>query len=527
MSEYPMVRKLFGINGDGWSTPASTLNACWSALGAGASGLALTMFGTRDGVVVCAPANDLRDYCDQAVAVSALTVAELRLLDAGYRFRSTELDAQGQPTGKRGEDTPWRARGADDTGLKARAAVYFPELREVLELFGRRTEIILMLPASHRDVTESLIDELLSLLSRFGLLERVILCGEAVQLQAIHDRHARARLLLDMRSNESSYSAIESISPMGVLMNVEQLGHTPKLQVHNHLSLYLASATMPYVPSPTALAILRQLDGHVAGYLSHSVLPCADLLRGRALVFHEDFAGAAFNTRYWSAGYSHINTETSIYIRDGLHIDICQGQTYSGAAAILTLPIEGDFDAQVTFEVSHPHQATTFEMAAIGIDPGYHHPDLSKPLNTRTVNLTFDVHGAPPYASSERDQDDGFRCGWNNSFNFAKFGDPHGTEKDADWIASSANMYNKYGRDVGNGGSDNPRGRLRLVRSGAVFNSYYRDQPNHEWVCSGSMLVSTLPPNAFVRLAAKHWGKLKEDVPANAVTFSDFSLYQY
>ena len=131
------------------------------------------------------------------------------------------------------------------------------------------------------------------------------------------------------------------------------------------------------------------------------------------------------------------------------------------------------------------------------------------------------MHGAPPYASSERDQNDAFRCGWNNSFNFAKFGGKASPE----WEASSSNMYNKYGRGVGDGSPANPNGKLRLTRKGDLFNSYYRDAHNSEWVCSGTMLVQNLPTTTYLRLAAKHWHKI-DPAPGNVVSFWDFTFSQ-
>lgn len=157
-------------------------------------------------------------------------------------------------------------------------------------------------------------------------------------------------------------------------------------------------------------------------------------------------------------------------------------------------------------------------MAAICIDPGYHHMDNSD-LNTRNINLTFDVHGASPYASSERDEDDGFRCGWNNGFNLTKV--------DYSWEASSVNMYNKYGRDVGIGDPDSPEGTLRLIRNGSVFSSYYKDKYNDAWVCSGVMLIQNMSDDIYLRLAAKHWNKGGNPPPENDVRFYRFRLYQF
>ena len=166
--------------------------------------------------------------------------------------------------------------------------------------------------------------------------------------------------------------------------------------------------------------------------------------------------------------------------------------------------------------VENPCAGTTFELAAIGIDPGYF--NIDNPTNARKVNLTFDVHGAPPYASSERDEDDGFRIGWNNCYNLTRI--------DNDWRARSANMYNKYSRDVGYARQDSPSGSLRLTRNGSIFNAYYKDKFNPTWVCSGSALVPNLGEDVYIRLAAKHWQK-GDIPPANTIVFKNFRLYQY
>ncbi|MEM6987143.1 MAG: hypothetical protein AAF499_11455, partial [Pseudomonadota bacterium] len=190
-----------------------------------------------------------------------------------------------------------------------------------------------------------------------------------------------------------------------------------------------------------------------------------------------------------------------------------------GGGAATVVPLHGDFDATVDFEVAHPAQGTTLELAAIGIDAGYHNIDNSN-LGSRTVNLTFDVHGAPPYASSERDQNDGFRCGWNNAYNL--------TQIAPDWEARSVNMYNKYTRDVGDGSPANPTGSLRLVRHGPLFAGYYRDAHNREWVGSGAMLVASMPDDCYLRLALKHWKKASAPVPpANHIVFSNFKVRQW
>jgi hypothetical protein len=283
------------------------------------------------------------------------------------------------------------------------------------------------------------------------------------------------------------------------------------------IKLLLSSEKAPLAPTPAQFAKVVELKA-LTGLCFRSVEACVEMVTPPAEVLADDFAGTRIDRTTWSCGYSHQNQDTQISQCDGLTITIKQGGAYSGGAAVTRLPIHGRFDARVDFHVAHPHQGTTFEMAAIGIDPGYFHIDNTD-LNSRKVSLTFDVHGAPPYASSERDEDDGFRLGWNNGYNLTKF--------DPDWAAASVNMYNKYSRDVGDGAKDNPAGSLRLVRHGSVFNAYYKDKYNQEWVCTGAELIPNLGPDIHLRLAAKHWNKGGRPAPHNQVIFSNFRVFQF
>ncbi|WP_188151901.1 hypothetical protein [Teredinibacter waterburyi] len=553
--------KIYGSNGDCWAHAASTVESCWSALGAGADGLHLKIFATKTGELVCAPANQLQDYCGDDVCVSQLQLRELQQLDAGYSFRSTQLDERGQATGVRGDDTPWRALRLPEevkksTKLKDRAALRFLLLEDALTMFGRRAELLLQLPNDDYPEIEQLAQNLVAQLGQFGLVHRCKVIASEKQcrylLGASSNPAAKQTLpesAIIINAGELKVTAaivkvLVEVGAKALLVNIEQLMQLNRTDLATlsavaekaNLHWYIQSTTMPYAPSPAAVKALARYSLIIMGYLTMGVLPTVERLRPRAETFSEDFAGRELNLNYWRAGYSHINQETELSVHDGFIIRIAEGKQYSGGAAMLTLPLNGDFDASVAFAVLNPHQATTFELAAIAIDPGYHNMNNSK-LNTRNVNLTFDVHGAPPYASSERDQNDAFRCGWNNSYNLTKIGVDQKTDDpdvkpnpDKAWEASSVNMYNKYGRGVGDGSKAvlpdvYATGYLRLVRSGTVFNSYYRDGHNQEWVCSGSMLVSSMPEDCFLRLAAKHWAKVKP-APSNEIVFREFSLRQ-
>jgi glycerophosphoryl diester phosphodiesterase len=532
---YPVVGNIYALNGDGWALPASTMESFWSALGAGANGLVLNLFLTKDNVLVCAPDANLQSSCGVDIDISDLTLAELQAYDAGKTFRSTQLDADGQPTGIRGDDTPWQGL-QQDYPLKTRIALMHPAFENVLQTFARRTEITAVLPDNTYAKISALIATLLKLLADYGLQQRIAICGTQEQLVQVRERSSQVELVLDV---SSSLLTLDVIEPLLVLdcailqttlqqleiMSGPDLAELIATTSDENIGWRFVLPEMPWAPTPAAIDRLEQLPCLIDGLVTLGTLPSVNAIAPRSLVFKESFAGQQLDSKRWSGGYSHINSETRISLDDELIIDIAEGSVYSGGAAIALLPIHSDFDATVSFHVANPHQATTFELAAIAIDPGYNHLNNTD-LNTRNVNLTFDVHGAPPYASSERDQNDGFRCGWNNSFNLTKFGEKNDPSKDADWIAASGNMYNKYGRDVGDGSTQSLEGELRLVRSGAIFNTYYRDKHNAEWVCSGSMLVQNMPQDVYLRLAAKHWHKV-DPAPGNTVRFRHFAVRQY
>ena len=532
---YAAVEKIYALNGDCWSTPASTIESFWSALGAGANGLVLNLFLTKDEVLVCAPESNLLNSCGVDVEISQLSLSELQSYDAGKTFRSTQLDEDGQATGLQGDDTPWQAL-QQEYPLKDRVAVVHPALELVLQLFGRRTSITLQLPDENYSDIEPLVKVLVAMLDRFGLQGRVAISGLLQQLDLTRSLSDDAELFVDFSSTLLDLDVIEQMNVLrisGMQVTLQQLNDMPGPELAELIAISneqdigwrFVLPDMPWSPTAAALDQLQALPCLMDGLVTRGVLPTVNAVAPRAVIFEEKFSGNELDLTRWSSGYSHINSETKITVDDELIISIAEGEVYSGGAAIALLPIHGDFDTSVSFKVEHPHQATTFEIAAIAIDPGYSHLDNTD-LNTRNVNLTFDVHGAPPYASSERDQNDGFRCGWNNSYNLTKFGDDKAERKDAEWIAASGNMYNKYGRDVGDGSTENLDGCLRLVRCGSVFNTYYRDKHNSEWVCSGSMLVQSMPEDVYIRLAVKHWHKV-HPAPENTVHFNDFEIRQY
>lgn len=477
---------VYGLHGNSHTAPADTLVGYWSALGAGAAGFVAGLQLAADGTVVCRPDGQYD----------------------GRQFTSTPLDDMHRPTGDSGLDLPWE-----------KAWPGHPSLDEMLRLFGRRTKIVLSLAEKQSVQEERLIAEkTLASVTAFGLAERVMVMGGKRTCEFFRERLPGAVTALRVGYDAKVEDAVGDAGQC----RADYLVVAPE-QITEATARQLAAAQLEilligrdYAISPAECIRTAEI-ARIGGLLVRSVDRGVGLVEPPALVLADDFAGRNINQAIWSCGYSHANSDTLISQDDGLIIAIAAGGDYSGGAAVSTLPVHGRFDARVDFQVDSPQKATTFELAAIGIDPGYFCIENTT-LTTKNVNLTFDVHGAPPYASSERDEDDGFRIGWNNGFNLTRI--------DADWSASSVNMYNKYGRNVGSGHAQNNTGTLRLVRNGAVFCAYYKDTRNKEWVCSGAALVPSLGVDVFIRLAAKHWKK-GGTPPANRVIFRNFKLFQF
>lgn len=239
-------------------------------------------------------------------------------------------------------------------------------------------------------------------------------------------------------------------------------------------------------------------------------------------LLRDNFAAGA-RSQHWVFGYSNPLAESFIHFGPtsdpGFVIDMPQGYGYSGGGGVLRMPLVTAFDARVHFEADNTGPGLAFELAGITIDPPrgslIDHHDTSE---DKYRSLVFDVHGAPPYVSSECDEGDGFRISWNMASNATYF---------IDQQPASMNMYNRYGEDVGEPQSGQPiAGELRLVRQGDFWASYVRSTADAPWRCTGTLHFPGLPPRIYLRVGAKHWPKLADaGASANRVRFTQFSVY--
>jgi len=512
-----MTLRLWALGGESISAPEDTLPAYWNAIVEGADGIVITLQLSKDNEIVCCRHRTLKETCDDDRPISKVNAEELATLDAGARFQSTVLNDNLQAS-SRGADFPW-------VGKRKHQRLYHPRLEEVLLLLSRRSQLILQVDSSVESRIDALLKALKTLIVRFIPIASIVLLGDTKTILCAQKLNIDVEFALRGEANlvDDQVSAKE-LSCAYLHVDMDQvLDHTGSLLLSdderhdNDVPLILCTSRIPQTFSPQNLETVKKLTC-VPGIICQAIRDTQRYLTPVAQTVHDDFTGSEVNQKLWACGYSQVSRDATITQDDGLIIDLKEGDEYAGAAALSTYAIVGNFSAKIDFEVANPFQGTTFELAVIQIDPGYHNMN-NENLSRRKVNLTFDVHGAAPYVSSECDEENGYRIGWNNGPALASF--------DARFNPSSSNIYNKYSRDVGEGATPGSTGCLMLTRNRGLFSAYYQDKNNAGWVLSGVASVPTLCDEVFIRIAAKHWPKRGNTPPSNKIVFRRYRLEQY
>ncbi|MDO8336161.1 MAG: hypothetical protein Q7T74_05285 [Candidatus Saccharibacteria bacterium] len=236
-------------------------------------------------------------------------------------------------------------------------------------------------------------------------------------------------------------------------------------------------------------------------------------------VKHEDNFDGPELSLFWTGGHFNRSDEVRMEINKGLIIDFEQGAQYASAGVVSKKAIDGDFEAELKFIVKNPVHGSTFELAAIQVAP---------PLKTTIPSLiitdahrVYNVHGSPPYISSEFDECDGWRIGWN-------YGNKQGGwDANGEWL--SDNSDNEYGESKLGPVTGETSGWLKLSRkNGTEWRVSCRKFDTDDWIEVDSQITELLSGPIYLRLVAKHWVKHRIGAtiaPANSVLFSDFKLW--
>jgi glycerophosphoryl diester phosphodiesterase len=136
--------------GGGRLRPEATLPAFEHALSVGADVIEFDVHASSDGVVVVIHDDTVDRTTDGSGAVSGMSFAELRMLDAGYEFTPDD-----------GQTFPYRGMG-----------IQIPTLDEVLEAFPDQYYLIEI-----KQYEPSIVPEVLAILEAHSVLDRVIIAS--------------------------------------------------------------------------------------------------------------------------------------------------------------------------------------------------------------------------------------------------------------------------------------------------------------------------------------------------------------
>ena len=494
------------------------------AIVAGADALRLPVRLSSDGYAVVLEDETVDRLAGKKGAVASLTLKELRALDFGATFKSS--DGKPFPYRARVETLPMLLDALPDD------VWYFIDVKPEADT-KRRKQL-------GQQVAKAAVNR--------GIDARLVLYSNDATVRA------EARKVSDR-------IALAADAPDGVdaiVVSLEQVLANPKIGAPVRLGAIVVSPETRF--GAEQYDKLRKL-ATVWGVTTNSILDSARHTRpgwvwvdekwGQSAAKHEDV-----NANTWRIGYAKYNPEKfcHVYPDKGLHIEIkpydkpivtpptgdpvkdkLQQLTeddwnalrtwpfYSGGGAGFVPGVRGDFSAEVDIESAFATQATTVELAAVNVDPATHIAPWKEvngkwianvPSSFRDKHTFYDPHGAPPFVGVEHDEDDGWRINWNL-----------GTDYDS----------NQYGRASGDG--KQLKGRMRLDRRGNEWAAFYRPaglDAVADWICVGACRNDSLNDVVYLRLAGKRWrqedaAKPDQFVPVipNHFVFRNFNLTRF
>ncbi|MCA0174864.1 MAG: hypothetical protein LCH73_01030 [Proteobacteria bacterium] len=240
------------------------------------------------------------------------------------------------------------------------------------------------------------------------------------------------------------------------------------------------------------------------------------------LKWKEEFQSVESMDTRWVAGHLNVSAECALSIDHGVRLEFVEGKEYASAGVVLRRALTGDFRADLVFSVQAPAPGATFELAAVTVTPPTR--TVLSPKEPQDCSLVFNVHGEPPFVSSEFDEEDGWRISWNEQLPAFQ------TLASGEVIADTRN--NVYGKNSGPKPVGPASGELRLVREGGVHWSAWRRRAADEpWELVGrhNAQAAALKDGVYLRLVGKHWVKHAEHLtvaPMNHIVFHRFSLWR-
>lgn len=439
---------------------------------------------TLDGHLILHEHPDLSIQTEGGGRIGSQTLDQIMKLDAGAKFSP-------------GQDSPWTRNE------RLNRFVHLTSLEMLLQALEDNV-IYLVRPGLPEDLPEKRINLAKKILSaiQFASRCRPILVADSISfLGALKsEMPPKTRLALELTGGEADPQELFQLRPLMVFSPQARSYKVKAGQIINSWEGIRDRPSLVLTPDVTgAREALSMLETSTT----------------------ESWPGPDFDLNRWVAGVSsghHIMGAmigiceynepvfcASASANNGLQIKVVEGETYASAGVVSQFSLGENFVVDVDFTYDNPQVANMMVLAVINSEvwPAYyHHQGIWQNPSAHFQNNAFDTHGAAPFVSMEREEDDGFRL--------MKY-------------TSGAGVYEWYGNwylgDVGNGKST--KGRLRLERRGRFFSGYYQDENNDDWIGVGTLENASMNSRVYLRLGAKHYVKSNSPHPLQSlnVTF--------
>jgi hypothetical protein len=485
---------IIGDGGNSKHLPDHSIEACLSAYTAGADALILTVQMTSDRQLVLYRHDDLSVATDGEGYIEDMTLDQLMEVDLGAKFTI-------------GSDYPWK-RNSNHTFLR------MGRLEDLIRVLEDNVRYFIR-PGTARLDMDTRLNIMERVLDLFASTNRVSPTAvmEAVNIGVLQD-HFRSQLKSavsqDTAFADDEVTALKQNAPSYVLASAEQ---------YTGIANALSGETTTCILS---LDSQSSPDDLVALIATPDVTGINEASNKMVSDVSEEWADAQADTGRWTLGVSsghHIMLPmlgaleigpdadgkpvvrrarfeenpfgASVTTGDGLHVAVQKGRTYASAGAVSRFSLGRRFIVDVDFTYDNPQVSNMMVLAVINQEvwpAGFHRPGVRKDITPLNQNHAFDTHGAAPFVSMEREEDDGFRI--------MKY-------------TSTGGVYEWYGRFyLGNvGNPQSTAGRLRLERRGRFFTGYYQDENNGDWIGVGTLENASMNDRVYLRLGAKHYPK--------------------
>lgn len=483
------------MGGNSFHLPSHTIEACLSAYTSGADGIYLAVQLSLDNNLLMYEHDDLCKQTDGKGLIKQFTKNQVQAFDAGINF-------------SKGEDVPWEK---NDSLNRLICLGALDDLVTILE----DNVIYFIKPGLNSDTIEyrfMIMEAIKTTFASKSIILPVIVIDDPAFLNAFVSKpeYAGYKILCDFKITDNF-----NLNRVSFILASDEQEISGYSNLINNTGIRLVLKDNEFFNLENSKFILTS---SVTNHFNNT-----KMLR---TYFSEKWEGKEINTNHWVGGissghhamrpmleiaeYNEATFCASVNVDNGLHVNVVEGVTYASAGIVSKFSLGERFELEVDFIFDNPQIANMMVLSVINQEVWeryYHHMGVQHNRTVQRQNHVFDSHGAAPFVSMEREEQDGFRI--------MKY-------------TSNAGIYEWYGNyylcDVGNGKST--KGKLKLERRGRFFSGYYIDENNNQWIGVGTLENNSMNKRVYLRLAAKHYPKNDAPNPLKSlnVTYSNLTI---